>query len=75
MLNANQISMVQGSFAQVIPIADAAAAMFYRRLFELDPTLTHLFKGDMQAQGRKLMLSKWLRARPLDLSGPPGRPF
>ncbi len=25
--------------------------------------------------GRKLMLSKWIRATPLDLSGPPGRPF
>ena len=26
-------------------------------------------------QGRKLMLSRWIRERPLDLSGPPGRPF
>ena len=25
--------------------------------------------------GRKLLLSKWIRAKPLDLSGPPGRPF
>ena len=25
--------------------------------------------------GRKLLLSKWIRAAPLDLSGPPGRPF
>ncbi|MFC4294537.1 2OG-Fe(II) oxygenase [Novosphingobium tardum] len=25
--------------------------------------------------GRKLILSKWIRATPLDLSGPPGRPF
>lgn len=25
--------------------------------------------------GHKLMLSKWIRAAPLDLSGPPGRPF
>lgn len=25
--------------------------------------------------GRKLLLSKWIRSRPLDLSGPPGRPF
>ncbi|MEO6716584.1 MAG: 2OG-Fe(II) oxygenase [Novosphingobium sp.] len=27
------------------------------------------------SQGRKLMLSKWIREKPLDLSGPPGRPF
>jgi prolyl 4-hydroxylase len=26
-------------------------------------------------RGRKLILSKWIRAAPLDLSGPPGRPF
>lgn len=26
-------------------------------------------------QGRKLLLSKWIRAKPLDLAGPPGRPF
>lgn len=26
-------------------------------------------------RGRKMMLSKWIRAAPLDLSGPPGRPF
>lgn len=25
--------------------------------------------------GRKLLLSKWIRAEPLDLRGPPGRPF
>ena len=37
--------------------------------------------GQMQHAGtpvrrkRKFLLSKWLRAAPLDLSGPPGRPF
>lgn len=25
--------------------------------------------------GRKMLLSKWIRSTPLDLSGPPGRPF
>jgi nitric oxide dioxygenase len=32
-----------------------AAAMFYRRLFELEPGLRPLFKGDMTAQGARLM--------------------
>jgi len=50
-----QIALVQTSFAQVLPIADIAAALFYGRLFELDPSLKPLFKGDMQEQGRKLM--------------------
>src|SRR6266540_433581 len=47
--------LVQESFEQVVPIADIAAELFYSRLFELDPTLRHLFKGDMKVQGRALM--------------------
>ena len=47
--------LVQTTFEQVLPIADQAAALFYARLFTLDPTLRGLFHGDMQAQGRKLM--------------------
>ena len=43
------------SFAKVVPIAPAAADMFYGRLFTLDPSLRGLFKGDMAEQGRKLM--------------------
>jgi prolyl 4-hydroxylase len=31
--------------------------------------------GRPVARGTKLLLSKWIRERPLDLSGPPGRPF
>jgi hemoglobin-like flavoprotein len=50
-----QISLVRDSFAKVAPIAPAAAAMFYVRLFELYPALRPLFKGDMPEQGRKLM--------------------
>ena len=50
-----QIALVQISFAQVLPIADTATALFYSRLFELDPSLKPLFKGDMAEQGRKLM--------------------
>jgi methyl-accepting chemotaxis protein/hemoglobin-like flavoprotein len=61
-----QISLVQGSFAQVAPIAEAAAAMFYRRLFELDPSLTRLFKGDMTQQGHKLMQMIGAAVRGLD---------
>lgn len=50
-----QVSLVQGSWAQVAPIKEAAAGMFYNRLFELDPSLRQLFRGDMAEQGRKLM--------------------
>lgn len=47
--------LVQKSFAQVLPIAEVAAELSYGRLFELDPSLRLLFKGDMKAQGRALM--------------------
>lgn len=47
--------LVQQSFTKVVPIADQAAALFYQRLFSLDPTLQPLFSGNMEEQGRKLM--------------------
>ena len=50
-----QIEVVQASFAKVAPIAETAAGMFYARLFELDPHLKPLFKGDMKRQGMMLM--------------------
>ena len=50
-----QIALVRASFAQVLPIADAAAALFYDRLFALDPSLRPLFRDDLTAQGRALM--------------------
>jgi hemoglobin-like flavoprotein len=50
-----QIALVRASFARVLPIADAAAALFYGRLFALDPSLRPLFRGDLAAQGRALM--------------------
>jgi hemoglobin-like flavoprotein len=55
MLTQAQIALVQNSFAVVAPIADDAAALFYRRLFEIDPTLKAMFKDDMAEQRRKLM--------------------
>ncbi len=50
-----EIQLVKDSFRRIVPIADQAAALFYARLFELDPALRHLFRGDMREQGRKLM--------------------
>ena len=50
-----QVLLVQQTFAKVAPIADQAAALFYKRLFEMDPSAKALFKIDMTEQGRKLM--------------------
>lgn len=50
-----QKALVQTSFAQVVPIKEAAADLFYSRLFEIDPSLRPLFKGDIKEQGAKLI--------------------
>ena len=50
-----QVTLVQRSFAQVVPIADQAAQLFYDRLFEVAPAVRPLFRGDMAQQGQKLM--------------------
>lgn len=54
-MTAEQVSLVQSSFAKVVPILQAAAGLFYGRLFELDPALRPLFKGSIEEQGKKLM--------------------
>jgi hemoglobin-like flavoprotein len=64
-MTTKQTELVRASFAKVLTIADAAATLFYGRLFELDPTLRPLFKSDLPEQGRKLMQMigmavKWL---------------
>ena len=51
-----QIELVQKTFEVVAPIADDVAVLFYRRLFEIDPSLESMFTGDMAAQRRKLMV-------------------
>jgi hemoglobin-like flavoprotein len=50
-----QIQLVKDSFARIEAIRDQGAALFYRRLLELEPALRPLFKGDMAAQRAKLM--------------------
>lgn len=58
--------LVKESWEKVAPISEVAAALFYGRLFELDPTLRHLFHRDMAEQGRKLMQTLSIVARGLD---------
>src|SRR5215475_5769331 len=54
-MNSRQIELVQESFSKVQPIAVEAARLFYQRLFEIDPSLRPMFRGDIEEQGRKLM--------------------
>ena len=65
-MNAKQIALIHSSFAQLAPAAEQLAAAFYRRLFELDPTLQPLFQHDIALQGRKFMTMLVVVVRGLD---------
>ncbi len=50
-----QVSLIRETWRQVVPRADQVAALFYKRLFEIDPSLRELFtEVDLAAQGRRL---------------------
>jgi len=65
-----KIALVRSSWQQVLPIKDTAAQLFYGQLFELDPSLRSMFKGDMAEQGRKLMAIINTAVNGLDDLGP-----
>ncbi len=54
-MSPDQIALVQTTWQKVLPIQNAAAGLFYGRLFELAPETRPLFRGDMAEQGKKLM--------------------
>ena len=55
MLDKDTIAHVRASYARLRPFARDTAAAFYARLFELDPPLRAMFRGDLAEQGEKLM--------------------
>ena len=55
-MNSTQVNLVQESFAKVIPISEAAAVIFYDRLFEVAPAVKAMFPADMSGQRKKLMM-------------------
>jgi len=54
MVTPRQKTLVQDSFAVVVSRADEVTALFYDRLFQLDPTLRSMFKADLTPQRKKL---------------------
>jgi hemoglobin-like flavoprotein len=63
----NQINLIRESWAEVEPIADTAAGLFYGRLFELDPTIRPLFAhADIDKQGKILMQTLTVVVKSLD---------
>jgi hemoglobin-like flavoprotein len=55
MITSVQKELVQKSFSMIEAVADDAAVLFYRRLFELDPSLRQMFRHDLTDQRKKLM--------------------
>jgi hemoglobin-like flavoprotein len=55
MLTRAQRAAVRRSWELVVPIADTAAELFYKRLFELQPKYRALFGDDLTPQRRKLI--------------------
>ena len=54
-LTERQQQLIRSSFERVLAVQEAATALFYERLFGLDPRLNALFKGDMNEPGSTLM--------------------
>ena len=61
-----KINLVKSSWEKVIPISETAAELFYGKLFELEPGVRSMFKGDMKEQGRKLMAMLNIAVNALD---------
>lgn len=54
-ISQTDIDLVQQSFMRIEPISMVVGRTFYERLFETNPEIQSLFKGDMEAQGEQLM--------------------
>ncbi|MBV8030481.1 MAG: hemin receptor [Betaproteobacteria bacterium] len=57
--------LVERTWKGILPIRDTFAELFYRKLFELDPGLRPLFKGDLKEQGRNLVAMMSIAVRHL----------
>src|SRR6476620_10935846 len=55
MITDAQISLVQSSFGEVLPIAEAAGLLFYERVFTLAPGTRSMFGDDIGLQATRTM--------------------
>lgn len=51
-----QIEVVRSTWKSVLPFRDDVAHLLYKRLFEIEPELRVLFRGDMQDGVKKIIL-------------------
>lgn len=66
----DQIALVRQSFSKIAPQRETIAARFYEKLFDVDPSVRPLFRGDLRAQGVKLMAALAAVVAALDDLGP-----
>lgn len=64
-----QRNLILDNWRLVVPIADTAADLFYRRLFELRPDYRRLFSDDLAAQKQKLVQMLAFIVRSLEWGG------
>ena len=50
-----QHELVRATFAKLAVMPEVAGALFYERLFAVNPSFRPMFKNDMRIQGVKLM--------------------
>jgi hemoglobin-like flavoprotein len=63
------IMLVQQTFAQIAPVADLVADLFFARLFQLDPTLRVLFPNDLRSTKMRLMRALAQSVREIQTAG------
>jgi hemoglobin-like flavoprotein len=61
-----EIALVRESFDSLRPIPRGVGRAFYGSLFEIDPSLRTLFKGDLDAQGAMFVSALGLAVAGLD---------
>jgi hemoglobin-like flavoprotein len=54
-LGPDDVARVRNGFDRIWPVSDRMVELFYDRLFETEPTLRALFRGDMAEQKRKFI--------------------
>jgi hemoglobin-like flavoprotein len=65
-VNDRQIQLVQSTFQAIQKDIVAVGTLFYHRMFEIDPSLQSLFKGDLKQQANMLMTSVGMAVHSLD---------
>ena len=55
MLTSKQIELVGNSWDYVLRNSREAGTVFYKKLFEIDPGIRQLFKGEIHVQSQKLV--------------------